>query len=108
MKQSKNVAKICRLLDQAGINYKTEFRFHDVRRFRFDIAIPTHKIAIEYEGIFSRKSGHTSISGFLSDIEKYNLATMNGWKLLRYTATNFGKNKELLIIEDIKNLMEIK
>ena len=46
-------------------------------------------VAIEYEGIFSEKSGHTTLSGYKKDVEKYNLATKLGWKILRYTADNY-------------------
>lgn len=59
------------------------------RLFRFDWAIPEYKLAIEYEGIFSNKSRHTSVTGYATDCEKYNLATLQGWKVLRYTATNY-------------------
>ena len=67
---------------------ETEFRFHTIRRFRFDYAIPNIKLAIEYEGIVSAKSRHSSVKGYTTDCEKYNLAVLNGWKVLRYTALN--------------------
>ena len=70
--------------------YVTEHKFDEKRRFRFDWAIPSLKLAIEYEGIFSEKSGHTTITGYASDIEKYNLAQLQGWKVLRYTALNYA------------------
>lgn len=70
-------------------DFKAEHQFHDVRQFRFDWAVLDLKIAIEYEGIHSKKSGHTTISGYNKDIEKYNLALMEGWKVLRYTANNY-------------------
>ena len=71
------------------IKYETEYKFLETRKFRFDWAIPSHKIAIEYEGIFSNKSRHTSLTGYTNDCEKYNLAVQNGWKVLRYTAKNY-------------------
>lgn len=69
--------------------YQTEYKFDDVRRFRFDYAILSLMIAIEYEGIMSDKSRHTTIGGYSKDIEKYNLAVTQGWKVLRYTAMNY-------------------
>lgn len=69
--------------------YVEELVFDDVRKFRFDWAITSLKIAIEYEGIFSNKSRHTTISGYTEDCEKYNLAIANGWRVLRYTAINY-------------------
>jgi very-short-patch-repair endonuclease len=71
------------------INYVCEYRFDEKRKFKFDIALPELKIAIEYEGIVSAKSRHTSKTGYSKDCEKYNLATVQGWKVLRYTALNY-------------------
>lgn len=87
------------ILRSLSIPYVKEHRFHDVRRFKFDYAIVDSKIAIEYEGLFSKKSGHTTISGYTKDCDKYNLALVNGWKVLRYTALNY-KN----LLDDIKFL----
>lgn len=72
----------------AGISFETEYYFAKPRMFRFDIAIPDRKIAIEYEGIMSTKSRHTSVKGYTRDADKYNLAAQKGWKVLRYTALN--------------------
>lgn len=73
-----------------NIQYVTELKFSDERQFRFDIAIPYLKVAIEYEGMMSEKSGHTTILGYTKDCTKYNLAQLEGWKVLRYTTLNFS------------------
>jgi hypothetical protein len=70
-------------------DYVTELQFDETRRFRFDWAIPSLKLAIEYEGVFSKKSRHTTVNGFSEDCVKYNLATCSGWRVLRYTAKNY-------------------
>ena len=80
---------IISVLEASGLNYESEFIFSNERKFRFDWAVPQLCIAIEYEGIFSEKSGHTTLSGYKKDVEKYNLATKLGWKILRYTADNY-------------------
>ena len=67
-----------------------EHRFHPKRKWRFDFAIPERMIAFEYEGIFSRKSRHTTISGFTGDCEKYNEAQLLGWKVFRFTAKSIS------------------
>lgn len=72
----------------------TEFLGIPGRKFRFDWAIPEYKLAIEYEGIISAKSRHTSITGFTADTTKYNLAQLNGWIVLRFTQLNFFQAKE--------------
>lgn len=85
------------------VPFVEELVFLKGRRFRFDFAIPDHKIGIEYEGINSYKSRHTSITGYTKDTEKYNLAVCNGWKVLRYTALNYtDMRRDLLILTNNK------
>lgn len=79
---------------------KKEFRFHPERMWRFDWCFPSLKIAIEYEGLMSEKSRHTTISGFTGDAEKYNAAQQLGWKVMRYTAKNYRS-----ILSDLKKLL---
>ena len=77
------------ILKLYGLEYKRELQFHPTRRWRFDFAIPSLGIAIEYEGVFSQKSGHTSIPGYIKDCEKYREAAKQGWKLMRYTNKDY-------------------
>jgi very-short-patch-repair endonuclease len=60
-----------------------EYKFHPTRRWRFDYAIPAHKIALEVEGGVWSQGRHTRPKGFLGDVEKYNTATLMGWRVLR-------------------------
>jgi hypothetical protein len=72
-----------------------EHQFAPPRRFAFDWAWPTEKIALEVEGgIYGRGKAclmcgrkpvgaHTSIERLKSDMEKYNLAACLGWRVLR-------------------------
>lgn len=62
-----------------------EFRFHPKRRWKFDYAWPKKKIALEYEGLFSVKSRHITIKGYSDDCEKYSVAAIMGWKVIRLT-----------------------
>lgn len=70
-------------------NMDEEFQFDEFRKFRFDVVIPAYKVAIEYEGINSKKSRHTTHVGYTKDTEKYNLANQHGWIILRYTYMNY-------------------
>ena len=83
------------------VDFVTEHRFHSVRMFRFDIAIPGMMLALEYEGLMSAKSGHTTISGYVSDCTKYNLGQLAGWTVLRYTVKNYEDFPK--DFEDFKN-----
>jgi len=68
------------------------------RRFSFDWAVPSLRLAVEYEGIFGGgKSRHTNVKGYTNDCEKYNLAALNGWTVLRYTAKNYKDIEKDLI-----------
>ena len=59
-----------------------EYRFCE-RRWRFDYAFPEYKIALEIEGGVWINGRHTRGKGYINDCEKYNRATILGWKVLR-------------------------
>jgi very-short-patch-repair endonuclease len=77
-------------LRESGLDVQTEYKFHPTRKWRFDVAIPALKVAVEYEGIYG-KSRHTTMSGYTGDCEKYNEAQILGWRVLRFTAKNIRK-----------------
>lgn len=88
--EPKGITYIKSVLEKHGINYEVEYKFSK-RKFRFDIAILSYKIGIEYEGLVAtgKKGGHQTKSGFTKNCTKYNLAGIEGWIVLRYTAINY-------------------
>jgi hypothetical protein len=78
---------------------ETEYRFHPTRKWAFDFAVPALKVAFEYEGIFSKKSRHTTVSGYTGDIEKYNAAAIDGWTVIRATAATMKSGTALIDLE---------
>lgn len=84
-----------------------EFKFHPKRKFRADYAIPDKMILIEYDGLMSSKSRHTTVSGFTRDCEKMNLAAQLGYRVFRYTALNYanvvGDLNEIIIQNQNQN-----
>ena len=62
-----------------------EYRFDSERRFKFDIAIPTHRVAIEIDGGVFIKSGHSGGKNAEAAMARGNLACMLGWMVLHYT-----------------------
>lgn len=66
-----------------------EHKFHPERKWRFDFAVPEKMIAIEYEGLNSERSGHTTLTGYTKDTEKYNAAQALGWKVIRFTCKTY-------------------
>lgn len=69
-----------------------EYRFHPKRKWRFDYAFPAVKLALEVEGGVWTRGRHTRPQGFLNDIEKYNTATLLGWRILRTTPDELYTN----------------
>jgi len=76
-----------------------EYLFFPGRKWRFDFAHIESKVAVECEGGIHAprskccptcgqppRSRHTTGKGFTADIEKYNTATANGWRVFRVTA----------------------
>ena len=76
-----------------------EYRFHPVRHWRFDYALPTHKIALEVEGGVWTQGRHTRPRGFLGDIEKYNTATVMGWRVVRCVPDDLMAGKTLDMLQ---------
>ena len=68
-----------------------ELRFHPSRRWRFDLAWPAWKLAVEVDGgtyARGRASGHTSITGMARDREKDAEAAILGWTVIRIDAVH--------------------
>lgn len=76
-----------------------EYKFHPVRKWRFDYAIPEHKIALEVEGGVWTGGRHTSSVGFIKDMEKYNTATLMGWRVFRTTPDELYRLKTLNLLK---------
>lgn len=76
-----------------------EYKFLQDRRFRFDFAWPTYKVAVEVEGGAWSNGRHTRGQGYIDDCKKYNLAVMWGWSLLRYTKDGIQSGEALRQIE---------
>lgn len=76
-----------------------EFRFHPKRKWRFDLAWPDRKLAVEIEGGTWARGRHTRGKGFRGDCEKYNEALFLGWRVLRVTTGMVNDGTALGYIE---------
>lgn len=57
------------------------------RKFRADFAYPYQRLLIECEGgVWLDKGGHSTGDGITRDCHKQNLATLLGFRVLRFTA----------------------
>lgn len=80
-----------------------EYKFHPVRKWRFDYAHPKSKIAIEIEGINPHRMGrHQTLVGYSKDCEKYNQAQFMGWKVYRLTQSMLTEDWVLFINNQIR------
>lgn len=76
-------------LRELGLEYYSEYLFAESlgRRWRFDWAVPSRKIAIECEGIVWHGDGgrHQRAAGMLEDLRKYATAMSLGWMVWRFS-----------------------
>lgn len=103
-----------------------EYRFHKERKWRFDLAYPEIRVAIEVEGgsfsapvkchicgnlvKYRTKTGklipvraggrHNRGESFERDLEKYNTAALHGWLLLRVTPGMIKDGRAVSVIGD--------
>ena len=82
--------------NERALELVPEYRFDTGRKWRSDWAIPAIKCLVEYEGLLSAKSRHTTVSGYTSDSEKYNRAQQLGWRVIRVTALNYKTVLQIL------------
>ena len=80
-----------------------EFRFHPVRRWRFDFAWVGRKLAVEVDGAHWVNGRHTRPKGFANDLEKMNAAVLLGWRVLRFTGDQVKSGEALAQIEQALN-----
>jgi hypothetical protein len=87
----------------AGKGLRERLKAIGVKDWRFDVYLPEYRIAVELEGSVWQNGRHTRGAGFIGDISKYNCATVNGIKLLRYTHTNHAYSD---VIADLRRIID--
>lgn len=71
------------------------------RRFRLDLAWPEHKVGIEVQGGVWIRGAHSGGKGQLRDMEKRNLSTLAGWRVLEVVP------KKLCLTETMEMVREL-
>lgn len=77
-----------------------EHRFDPARRWRFDFAWPSIRVAVEVEGGTWVRGRHTSGSGYAADLDKYNSAALAGWLVVRVTTGMVDDGRALQWVAD--------
>jgi very-short-patch-repair endonuclease len=93
------IGEVRSLRDAPLLEVVSEYRFHPERKWRADFAILNKRILIEVEGGIWTGGRHTRGAGFAADMDKYNIATLLGWRLLRFTPSQI-KDKTYLALVD--------
>lgn len=93
-----------KLLGKDLPSYEREFKFHPGRKFSIDFAWPSEKIAVETEGGVWVMGRHNRGSGFVKDVEKYNLLALFGFRLYR-VIPDMLTNDPVQVVEDIRQLL---
>lgn len=78
-----------------------EYHFHPTRKWRFDFAYPIKKIAVEIEGGVWTGGAHTRGRGFEEDCEKYNAATLLGWRVFRFTGEMVERGEMSVVMRNL-------
>jgi very-short-patch-repair endonuclease len=88
MKTSKDKQRLEAYINKFADQFQLqrEYRFHPIRKWRFDWAMTEKRVAIEYEGGVFLGRGHTGGVIYGQNCEKYNTAALMGWTVLRFTA----------------------
>lgn len=96
-------ANLAWALKAAGLpKPEAELRFAaPARDWRFDLAWPDRKLAVEVEGVSAGRSRHQSIDGYQEDCAKYAAAALLGWTVLRFTQTQVAAGWPLALIERV-------
>lgn len=78
-----------------------EHRFHPKRLWRFDWAWPQWKVAVECEGGLWVGGRHNRATGYINDMEKYNAASLLGWRIFRYTPQQIRHGQAISVLQQV-------
>jgi very-short-patch-repair endonuclease len=86
-----------------GKGLRERIRSVGLKDWRFDLAIPEHKIAVEFDGGGFIAGRHNRGMGVIGDMHKMNTAVIHGWRVLRYTHTHHTTSQ---IMGDIARIIQ--
>jgi very-short-patch-repair endonuclease len=87
-----------------GSDICCEHRFHPTRKWRFDFAWPSVKVAVECQGY---NGGHSSVVGMARDAEKFRKAAACGWTVLLVTSKCLSRDNVHDTIADVCEVISI-
>ena len=88
------------LCKQEGIGEpQREWRFSH-RRFRFDYAWLSERVALEVNGGVWTQGRHTRGAGYVRDMEKMNLAAILGWRVFQVTPDTLCTRETIAMLRE--------
>lgn len=97
-----SVLPLDRQLELTGLGRPcTEYRFHPIRKWRFDFAYVPERLAIEVDGGVFVQGRHSRGSGVEGDCEKYAEALLLGWRVLRITPRMVKDGRAVYWVEQL-------
>lgn len=75
-----------------------EFKYCEFRLWRADFAWPEHHLILEVNGGYWKGGGHSTGVGVRNDFDKYNYATLCGWRLLFVMPEQLVKAKTVKLV----------
>jgi hypothetical protein len=105
-------------LKELGLYATKEVQFHDTRKWRFDFLLfrfverieggalfgEPLKVAVEIEGAIWSRGRHTRGKGYQADLDKYNHATMMGYRVLRFSTEDVLRGRAKAFLAEHLNL----
>ena len=86
-----------------GPGVRARLQARALQDWRFDMAWPDIKFAVEVEGVTAQGGRHQRIGGFKDDIRKYHAAMKLGWNVYRTSGELIKNGQAVSLIERIIN-----
>lgn len=98
LRQRDALIKLIRQLLDDRHDLRLEYRFHDFRRWRFDVALLDCDLAIEIDGGGWNHGAHHRKRGRDNDNEKDQAAQLDGWCVIRVSWDHIFNGEALAVI----------
>lgn len=85
-----------------------QFQFCQNRKWRFDFAWPSIRLAVEIQGGTFTNGRHSRGVGYDQDSEKSNIATLLGWRVLRFSTRDLSEGKAIKMVGQFLKFLEPK
>lgn len=100
MAQSKPEAEFALFCRAHKLEPVAEFKFCPTRRWRADFGFPAQMMLVEIEGGIWTNGRHNRGSGFEADCEKYNHASLMGYRVFRFTPKMVASGEAIRIVQE--------